>query len=327
MLSSQKTERRARAARLLLALVCGSALTAGVEGPRPAGATEPAASAAPPPGGSRGAPHPRGAAEEATLERAETLAAQAFRAYQRGDHPAALTLYQEAYAAAPSADIAFNIARVYDTGLSDAGSALRHYREYLAAPDADPARIELALRRVAELTAPNLAPALAPASRAGRAPPGSPPPSPSAPSSAPRLGASLQEPSSWRREPPARPAGAEPWTPLRVGAIVASSLGLVGLGLGAGFGVAALSDAGTARDYCTGNRCSSQRGVDAAHAASKNADIATASFAVGGSLLAAGVALFWFQLDEHWASETLAAPAWTPLEADAPIGLGWSGRW
>ena len=116
------------------------------------------------------------------------------------------------------------------------------------------------------------------------------------------------------------------WTPLQVGAIVAGTVGLVGIGLGAGFGVAALSDASTARDECDGNVCSSQRGVDAVHAASKSADIATVGFALGGTLLATSIALLWLDHGQR-PRDSEATLAWSPIATDSQLGLSVSRSW
>jgi hypothetical protein len=104
-------------------------------------------------------------------------------------------------------------------------------------------------------------------------------------------------------------------------------VGLVGIGLGAGFGVAALSDASTAREDCDGNICSSQRGVNAARAASESANIATVSFALGGTLLAAGVALLWLERDDTSVRETDARVEWAPRVSSSELGVACSGRW
>jgi hypothetical protein len=125
----------------------------------------------------------------------------------------------------------------------------------------------------------------------------------------------------------AEPADASaPWTSQRVGGIVAGTVGLVSIGIGAGFGVAALSDASTAREYCDGDVCSSQRGVDAVHSANKNADIATVSFALGGALVATGALLLWLD-DSPPAHSDTATLDWTPIASDSELGLAVSGRW
>jgi hypothetical protein len=299
---------------------------------------------------------PERSTREADMERAERFAARAFAAYRDKDYATAVALYLQAYDAAPSADMLFNIARIYDSGLSDGTRAIRYYREYIASPDAEPARISMASERVAHWTSENEAAAttsVSAASASGALAPGSPAPgatpraaesaastvtSPAAPpSSAPAQAASPAQAatltareidaSSFATVPVAAAGSSAAWTPLQVGAIVAGTVGLVGIGLGAGFGVAALSDASTAREDCDGNLCASQRGVDATKAASESANIATVSFVVGGTLLATSVALLWLERDDTAAHETEASVRWSPIASSSELGVACSGRW
>jgi hypothetical protein len=272
---------------------------------------------------------------EADMQRAERFAARAFGAYREKDYATAVALYLQAYDAAPSADMLFNIARIYDGGLSDRELAIRYYREYIAAPDAEPSRISMASERVARLSVAGEAPvAPPPASPAVSAPATDEAVPASAGPSRSHGGVSLVQPRTalTAREIDASsfatvPVAEASWTPLRVGAIVAGTVGLVGIGLGAGFGVAALSDASTAREDCDGNICSSRRGVDAARAASESANIATVSFALGGTLLAAGVALLWLERGDTAAAETDARVEWSPVATSSELGIACSGRW
>lgn len=242
------------------------------------------------------------------IERAEAYAAAAYEAYSREDYAQAVALYLEAYAASPTAAILYNVARIYDTALHDATLAIRHYERYVSAPDADVYRAARARARLAQLRAARDA-ALAP-ERSTPTPvdtrPALPSPAPPHPAAAGELDARF-------------------WTPLRVGAVVAGSVGLVAIGLGAGFGVAALSDASTAREYCDGPLCSSQRGIDATHAASKNADIATAGFALGGALLAVGGGMLWAAHGSG--SSEIAGPRLSPIASSSQLGLAYSGSW
>jgi tetratricopeptide (TPR) repeat protein len=237
------------------------------------------------------------------VERAEGHAAQAFEAYSQRDYALAVELYRKAYDAAPTADILFNIARIYDVGLRDRALAITYYRSYVVDPEADVYRLDVAFERLTQLEAsdPSSAPAVTPSAAARAA---TPRPSPVASDAETSKGF---------------------WSPWRVSAIVAGTVGLVGVGLGAGFGAAALSDASTAREYCDGNVCSSQRGVDATHSASKNADIATASFALGGTLLAAGVAFLW--LDDRSTPGERARLRVSPVATGSELGLALAGRW
>lgn len=256
------------------------------------------------------------------IERAEALAAQAFAAYDRKEYSSAVVLYRQAYDASPTADILFNIARIYDIGLGERSTAATFYRQYVIDPDAEDDRIGIAFERLAVLEQP-----------------ARPAASGSNESHTPPRPASILQPRA--AGPPSRaaapgpsrvPDGSSPspegtWTAWRVGAIVAGTVGLVGLGLGAGFGVAALSDAATAREYCDGDVCRSQRGLDAVNAASKNANIATASFALGGGLIAAGAVMLWLERDPAPARPEVAGLSWSAHATDSELGLALSGRW
>lgn len=77
------------------------------------------------------------------------------------------------------------------------------------------------------------------------------------------------------------------------GTILAAS-GIVGLGIGTGFGFAAMADTKTMRDLCDGNLCREQRGIDAAENATDHARISTIGFASGGALLALGAAFYFW---------------------------------
>jgi hypothetical protein len=219
----------------------------------------------------------------------ERYAARAFEAYRQRDYPSAITLYQKALDAAPSADILYNMARVYDVGLRDRTLAISFYNRYVGDPGAVAKQIETANKRLVELRAAELA-AMAPA--------------PTNP-----------EPTLGGPAPPAAPApvaaSVDSSSGVSLGAVVAGSVGLVGIGLGVGFGFAAKSDLDESERYCDGNQCTSQRGVDAAKSAAREANVATVGFVAGGALLALGSVL-WFMGD-------------APEEQPEPAGgLGWS---
>lgn len=232
----------------------------------------------------------------------EALAARAFEAYQRRDHATALTLYRQALAAAPSADITYNIARVCDLGLRDSACAIEFYARYVGERGAAAPRLERAQRRLTELRA-------AAAARVEAAPQNGAPQATAANSvpvqPAPLAAGAAHAAESATLAPAARLSRREPAPPrrvaespepapsaLEVGAIVAGSVGLVGLSLGVGFGLAARADLEESARYCDYDRCSSQRGVDAARSASRSADVATIGFAAGGALLGLS-ALLW----------------------------------
>ena len=225
------------------------------------------------------APTPEPPVLHADVDLAERYASAAFEAYRAREYGRAVSLYEQALAAAPSADILYNIARVYDAGLRDQRSAIEYYERYRAHPNATPELFETATRRLAELRAAE--------------PPQTPPPEESG-------GIAREFPA----DPPARPAPApaappveEGLDPLEITAITFGAAGLVGIGLGIGFGLSARAEEDTWGRDCNGNQCTSQRAVDAAESAARSAGVATVGFAVGGGLLAIGTVLWLVDTD------------------------------
>jgi tetratricopeptide (TPR) repeat protein len=201
------------------------------------------------------------------IQLAEQRAAQAFEAYQKKDYTTAVALYLEAYKAASSADMLYNIARIYDTKLGDRQQAITFYRRYVAHPGASAERIKRCNERLADLREAEIA-------AAERAPKES------------RAGREARSTSSAE-------SGDRDSTLPQLGLIL-GAVGVIGVGIGAGFGLAAMSEAHTAKNSCNGNACTTQEGVDAASNASKKATISTIGFAAGGTLLGAGAAfLLW----------------------------------
>jgi hypothetical protein len=259
------------------------------------------------------------------IEHAEAYAAQAFQAYAQRDYEKAVALYLQAYEAAPSADILYNIARVHDLGLQDVALAISFYQDYVLSPDAEPRRIEIARERITRLSAIETAVRERSAHAAGADVAGAPLGGASATSGAAVPGAAPGRAPNTSSSAEATEGSA--WTPWRVGALVAGGIGVVSVGLGAGFGVAALSDAATARKDCAGNVCSSRRGVEAARAAAKSANIATVGLAIGGSLLAASLASILFDLDGAPSHDTIESPGLHPVATTSELGFAMSGRW
>jgi tetratricopeptide (TPR) repeat protein len=215
-------------------------------------------------------------AKAANVVEAEHDAAAAFDAYSRGEYREAIRLYEQALAAAPSADILYNIARVEDLGQHDGARAIDFYQRYLAHPSARSPRSDLAKQRILELQAAarqaESEPAAGTASEVSRSVPYAP--------------ATVAVPAQTDRSSHA-------WTTSeRVGVGLASA-GVLALGVGIGFGVAAYSERDTWRRDCDGDLCRSQRGVDAAHSAARRATVATVALTAGGGLFAAGATL-WF---------------------------------
>jgi hypothetical protein len=90
--------------------------------------------------------------------------------------------------------------------------------------------------------------------------------------------------------PPARDTGAT-FTPRQKWATGLAVIGVVGLGLGTGFGWRARIDRDDARELCPGT-CTDQRGVDRWHEAKRAGNFATAAFVAGGIGVAAATLLW-----------------------------------
>ena len=236
---------------------------------------------------------------------AEQYAAEAFEAYQARDHAHAVSLYLQALAAAPSADILYNIARVYDLGLRNRPRAIDYYERYTLEPEAVPSRVEAARQRLFELHA---------AERASNSEPGMGTIAREFPLDAPLVAAPSPGAADERDDLSA----------LRVAAISLGTAGLVGVAIGVGFGLSARSQSEAWKQDCDGNVCTSQRGVDAAEAATRRATISTLAFGAGGGLLALAAVLWIVDgANESSASESSAldfAPRASSSELGGVVG-------
>jgi hypothetical protein len=261
--------------------------------------------------GRAGAEGSAAAAGPAGVAQAESYALQAFEAYGRGDFGEAIALYERAYAATPSADALYNIARVADLGVRDRPLSIRAYRRFLSDPGATPERIRQANERLSQLYDAEQAqlesgPVGPPRSRAATGV--------AAPSAGP---ASDLDPGGG-------------WSTLQAVGFASGALGVVAAGVGIGFGVAVLNESHVANAYCADNRCTSQRGVAAAKAASTHATIATTGMAAGGALLLTGATLWWLGAGGSSGREARAAEAdvrLAPVLSASEPGLTLSGRW
>jgi hypothetical protein len=84
------------------------------------------------------------------------------------------------------------------------------------------------------------------------------------------------------------PAPSSPW---RTAGLVGAGAGVVALGLGTAFGVAAMSQRNEAG--CPGNVCPDGGSANTLRAAKSSADVSTALFIAGGALLGGGLAVWW----------------------------------
>ena len=232
---------------------------------------------------------------------AERSAAQAFEAYGRKQYAEAIALYEQAYTSAPNADALYNIARIYDIGLRDRARAIAAYERCLAEPGASLERLERSSERLLELRRPaaDLESERPPVPAGSTAPP-------------------LQAMSEPERAHSSR---------LRVTALISGAAGVVSLGVGLGFGAAALSDADTANASCNGNRCSSERGVAAAKSAATHATLATTGVAVGAALLVTGAALWLWDAHSDPVREEASRVRFTPVAEASELGLALGGSW
>ena len=247
------------------------------------------------------------AAQSEDVARAEAHAAEAFAAYERKDYTGAISLYMKALAASPSANILFNVARIYDTKIGDRELASKFYRRYIAEPGAEPDRVRMANERLLVLR--QLDRAEQRSSGTANAP--------------------AQEPPKKRSPYPRRP---EPehhtgLSGLQIAGIVVASAGLAGLGVGTGFGLAAKSDADVVKELCVGNRCTSQRGVDETHDAREAAKIATISFIAGGALTVLGTGLLAWGLRVGGDHDDTATLTVAPFATTSAAGSVLTGRW
>lgn len=228
---------------------------------------------------------------------AERRAAEAFQAYAKKDYATAIALYLQAYDAAPGGSILYNIARIYDLKLHDRAQAVAFYKRYVADPEARPELVTVSNQRLSELSIADVAPVVH--------------------DSAPRTA----------------PEGAAPqrggWSPLRWTGVAMGAVGLAGIGIGGGYGLAAMSKANVAKGSCDGNACTSQVGVDAAKNARSLGTVSTIGFVAGGALLAAGAVLF-FSGSERASERSSEPPSEVHLEALATTStasLQVVGRW
>jgi len=86
-------------------------------------------------------------------------------------------------------------------------------------------------------------------------------------------------------------ASGRPVSTTRIAAITSGAAGIVGVGLGAYFGLQAVAHESGAPGICHGQTCNEQ-GATVRRGAIQSADESTAAFVVGGALLAAGVVLW-----------------------------------
>lgn len=152
----------------------------------------------------------------------EALASKAAQRYKAGKFVEAVELYLEAYRLGEAAALLYNVAVIYDRKVNDPQLAIQYYRRYIAAPDADPAAASRATKRIQTLKAEQ------------------------AKAEAARRKAELAKAKARMNPPKAPPAAVATTAPVReadtTAGWVVTGIGVVALGVGAGFGFAAATD-------------------------------------------------------------------------------------
>jgi hypothetical protein len=125
--------------------------------------------------------------------------------------------------------------------------------------------------------------------------------------------------------PPPPPPAPTFWSPLRIAGVVTAGVGLVGVGLGAAFGVMAKSnlDDSNANNHCDAQNTCDPQGLQLRSDAQTSALISTISFVAGGVLVAGGVTMF--LVAPRAKSEKPAASA-TFVPAVSPTFAGLAAR-
>jgi tetratricopeptide (TPR) repeat protein len=242
------------------------------------------------------------------VSKAETYASEAFEAYSNKDYQEAVVLYLKALEAAPSADVLFNLAKIYDSKLNDRELAMKFYRRYIADPGAEPERVRQANTRLAELRELELAASEKPAAVA-------------ATTAQPQTSGSGGDQTSL---PPSRDR--DGLTGMQWAGIATGLVGLGGVAVGTVFGFSAKSDADKAKQQCDGNACRTQSGVDAAEDASSKATISTVGFAAGGALTVVGAILLLAGGSSGPAERDTARLSIIPYAGRGSVGTQLSGR-
>ena len=112
----------------------------------------------------------------------------------------------------------------------------------------------------------------------------------------------------------------------RIAGITVGALGIVGIGLGAGFGIASKGKHDDAESHCTGSICDAA-GVSLRSDAIHAGNVATAAFIAGGAMLVGGGVLFFAAPRDHAEHADHAGDlAAAPMLAPGLGGLSLSGR-
>jgi len=108
--------------------------------------------------------------------------------------------------------------------------------------------------------------------------------------------------------PVAPPPPPSSWTGHRIGGLVLAVVGVAGLGVGAGYGLAAMSRHDEAQKACPRASCPDQHGVDLWNSAHTAGTISTVAFIAGGVALAGGAVLWLTGRPETGATQVSFGP-------------------
>jgi hypothetical protein len=232
---------------------------------------------------SRAAEADAGAAAESAAER---IAAQGYELQATGRYAEAIAAYVKAYELSGAAAALFNVATIYDRRLRDRALAAEYYRDYVGAPDAEPALVERANARLAamkrdeEAEAGRAAEAGSPASTSPIAEP-----SP-APAAMPTVAPPASAPVSVVAPPHA--ANGAPW---RTAGFVVGAVGVASVGASLMLGTLALVKSRDADAVCNGAVCSGEDGVRLAQESGHLATASTITFFAGLALVGGGLTM------------------------------------
>jgi tetratricopeptide (TPR) repeat protein len=250
-----------------------------------------------------------GSSNASDVARAEGYAADAFDAYTRKDYSAAVALYIKALDTAPTADMLYNLARIYDGKLKERQLAIDYYRRYARDPGAEPTRLRTVTERLSQLLELEAISTETAPMRQRAEPPSS---GPSSSDNRALAGSNAHE---------------HGITGVQVLGIVALTAGITGLGIGGGFGLSAKSDSEVADEFCNGNACRSQRGVDASRDASSAATISTIGFIAGGVLSSLGILTLLIASSDDETERKVASLSLAPLTGPNVVGTQIAGQW
>jgi hypothetical protein len=102
---------------------------------------------------------------------------------------------------------------------------------------------------------------------------------------------------------------------------IVGGVGVVALGVGAVFGLQAISNANTAREVCPNGKCNEEKGATAADDARTQATISNVAFVLGGAAVATGVVLYFVLPTKHGTQVGMV-----PMVDQSSFGLSLRGK-